>query len=171
MLGQLLAVTDPAGAAARSRGTHVAEVVASTDALECDHERDLGRSGQLSSWTDALRARHVHGQDVVGRPVGLRAADGSTSRRPGMPSAPDLPERMPSVRHHDDPRRQGLVTWTDANGGVWQTSYDPVGRALTSTDPAGVVTSYAWDAAGQLVGSYSDGTHRVAWAYDADGRR
>lgn len=57
-------------------------------------------------------------------------------------------------------------------GAVTSLQYDLDGRALTTTKPSGVVTTDSYTPTGQLAGiSYSDSTHAVTFAYDANGTR
>ena len=71
-----------------------------------------------------------------------------------------------------------LTAQTDADGGVWRTSYDAVGNAIATTAATGGTSSYVftpagWRAAIDPLGrriSYSyDGTGRVTQATDAQG--
>ena len=64
--------------------------------------------------------------------------------------------------------------WPSTAGALVATAvFDPNGNPLTTTDPLGRMTTFAYDALNRLTGvDYSDpGTPDVAYAYDANGNR
>jgi YD repeat-containing protein len=69
-------------------------------------------------------------------------------------------------------RSDDLITERQAPGGTESTVYDGAGRVLQSTDPAGVVTQYQWNATGALASvTQAAGTQeavRFDYSYDAN---
>ncbi len=63
----------------------------------------------------------------------------------------------------------GSVT-TTVNGEAWVQTFDPTGRTVTLTDPAGRRTTEAYDAGGRPTSWTGPGSAPLAFTYDAQGR-
>jgi len=59
---------------------------------------------------------------------------------------------------------------TDANGNTTTFYYDSLGRLIRETDPLGRVTSYAYDAAGNMVSRTDASGNTITYSYDPLGR-
>jgi RHS repeat-associated protein len=65
----------------------------------------------------------------------------------------------------------GLVTrLTDADGNVTTYDYDAAGNLISFTDPAGEVTRYGYDTAGRRTSQITPTGATTQWSYDAAGR-
>ena len=63
-----------------------------------------------------------------------------------------------------------LTALTDANGHFTTYQYDTLGRLLKETDPLDAVTSYRYDAKGNLVGKTDANGATISYSYDELGR-
>jgi RHS repeat-associated protein len=152
-------------------------------------------AGRVLTTTDPLGNITTNSYDPVGNLAGITDANGHTTSYTYDPAGRILTVTAPdggTTSYSYDPNGNQLSR-TDANSHTTSYSYDADNELLTTTDPLAHVTSdtydangnlaivakpsggsvtYSYDSANRLAGtSYSDGTHSVAYTYDAAGNR
>lgn len=148
------------------------QVVRVTDGTGAVTSYAYDRNGKLLTTTDAAGNVTQNSYDAVGNltatTVGLRSNAGAAPSNDGSAS---------STTFSYDAANRLLVKTVDPGGLALQTTYeyDGRGRAVRVTDAAGVVTSYAFDAKGQLTDAIVDDVTgglrlRTTYTYDAEGR-
>ncbi|MBE1497549.1 RHS repeat-associated protein [Amycolatopsis lexingtonensis] len=163
-MGNLLSVTDPAGAVTRYRYDQLGRLVERTDPDPADGDQPGGvwsygytTEGELLSTTDPTGSRVEATYDDFGRQVTATRIE----RRPA-------PAAYSTKLRYDD--AGNLVSSTAPTGELTKNEYDVLGQRTTTTDPAGVVSRFGYDFAGRQV-RQSDGHGRTGYvSYDPAGR-
>ncbi|MFC3508869.1 DNRLRE domain-containing protein [Amycolatopsis halotolerans] len=163
-LGNLLSVTDPAGAITRYRYDQLRRPVERIDPAPAAGDQPGGvwqygytTEGDVLSITGPTGSRTEATYDDFGRQV-------TATRLERYPA----PAAYTTKLRYDD--AGNLVSSTAPTGETTKNEYDVLGQRTAATDPAGVVSRFGYDFAGRQV-RLSDGHGRTGYAsYDPAGR-
>ncbi len=146
-------VTDPLGDTTTTAYDAVGNKTKVTDANGNVTRYGYDAAGNLTSVTDALGSTTRYSYDATGNRASRTDPNGHTTNY-----RYDLADQLTSARN--------------PLGAVTSYSYDAGGNLTSVTRPSGIKTRYGYDALNRRTAiSYSDGTHRVTFGYDANGNR
>ena len=199
--GQLVETVDTAGVTNRFEYDALDRRVAAIDGRNNRTVYAYDVKGNLMSVTDAVGAVTAYGYDVMGQTVAVTNALGNVityeydlrghktyeggATYPVRYTYDVFGNKTSMTTYRNEASGVGdTTTWTydeasglllaktyaDGNGLTY--TYTDDGRLATRTDARGIVTSYAYDAWGQLLSvDYADDTPDIAYVYDAMGRQ
>ncbi|MER5829924.1 putative T7SS-secreted protein [Streptomyces sp. NPDC002130] len=165
---RLTRVTDPQGLVWTYGYDRADRLVSETDFDGRTVTYGLDAAGQVTTRTDHLGGVAAYAYDELGRMVRKEVAGRATvhaydhAGRLIQASSPD----SELVRRYD---RCGRLKTELVDGRALDHAFDPVGRRIRRITPTGLVTSYAYDAAGRPTRATSGG-HDITFTHDAAGR-
>lgn len=199
-LGRSVSVTGPDGESWRTAFSPSGLVKSQTTPSGATTRFTHDDAGAVVSVTDPMGHQWSATYDALGRVLTERDPRDAGTGPPTLTHAYDAYGRLASttdalagtVRFGYDANSQ-RTSVTDARGKVWRTEFGPLGLPVSTTDPLGRETATAYDRSGRVLGttdarglsaayeydqggrvasvSEVGGTGRVAWEYDAQGRR
>ncbi|RDH96085.1 RHS repeat-associated protein [Curtobacterium sp. AG1037] len=149
-LSRLRTVIDPAGGSWNREYDAIGAVVATVDPTGVRTAAERKRADGTTIVSSAFEDVSVR-TDALGRPIGLRQGDGSTT-----------------VTVRDAAGR--IVESLDGEGGLTRIERDLAGRIIAVTTPAGRTTTYTYDRCGRPETATDPLGGRTSLRYDADGR-
>ncbi|WP_344172449.1 LamG-like jellyroll fold domain-containing protein, partial [Pilimelia columellifera] len=162
-MGNVLAVTDPAGAVTRMSYDQLNRLVTKDlpggdEGARAVWRYTYYRTGEVRSVTDPTGAVVESTYDELDRLTSVTQVE----RRP-------VPDNFTTTMRYDD--AGNLTSTVSPSGAVTVHAYDSVGDRTSTRDPHGVVTKFGYDYTGRLVRT-EDGLGRVAGSrYDKFGQQ
>jgi RHS repeat-associated protein len=178
--GRVTRVTDPDGHVTDTSYDAMGRVTAVSTAAGTQQQYSYDGDGRVTQFSDALGRNTLYTYHPVhGRLWKVEDALHNITRAeydlagnvteiwgPGKDTAGNYVRTQ--FNEYDALNRR--VRSTDANGRVWLTSYDARGNVSSRTAPGGLVTSYTYDAANQLL-QLTLPDQVITYTYDANGNR
>jgi RHS repeat-associated protein len=174
-------VVDPLGGTQTYANDPMGRLVASTDQLGHRTEVFVDRAGRVAGHRDPAGAEVRLTRDAGGRVTGWSASPSGERGSFAAPATAPAPailsagERAVGRVPHSEPQWDAagqLIAWRDPAGHRCTRAYDPAGRMIRQTSPAGD-EHLSYDAAGRLVEVVRKGPSPAVtmYRYDAAGRR
>ena len=193
LLGRIIAITDPMGAATAYSYDANGNLLSVTDALRHATKYTYDKDGNLTSETDALGNRVQYAYTPEGWLSSVAKADGAvmtfeydktgaltrqnvgdgqsvTSSYNEIGKLTEVSSEAGTIRYQYN--EQGfLISVENVNGDVVSYTYDAYGNKTSMTYPDGRTVSYTYDAMNRMVGVVGLDGETTSYVYDAAGRR
>ena len=193
LLGRIIAITDPMGAATAYSYDANGNLLSVTDALRHATKYTYDKDGNLTSETDALGNRVQYAYTPEGWLSSVTKADGAvmtfeydktgaltrqnvgdgqsvTSSYNEIGKLTEVSSEAGTIRYQYN--EQGfLISVENVNGDVVSYTYDAYGNKTSMTYPDGRTVSYTYDAMNRMVGVVGLDGETTSYVYDAAGRR
>ena len=193
LLGRIIAITDPMGAATAYSYDANGNLLSVTDALRHATKYTYDKDGNLTSETDALGNRVQYAYTPEGWLSSVTKADGAvmtfeydktgaltrqnvgdgqsvTSSYNEIGKLTEVSSEAGTIRYQYN--EQGfLISVENVNGDVVSYTYDAYGNKTSMTYPDGRTVSYTYDAMNRMVGVVGLDGETTSYVYDAVGRR
>ena len=193
LLGRIIAITDPMGAATAYSYDANGNLLSVTDALRHATKYTYDKDGNLTSETDALGNRVQYAYTPEGWLSSVAKADGAvmtfeydktgaltrqnvgdgqsvTSSYNEIGKLTEVSSEAGTIRYQYN--EQGfLISVENVNGDVVSYTYDAYGNKTSMTYPDGRTVSYTYDAMNRMVGVVGLDGEKTSYVYDAVGRR
>ena len=193
LLGRIIAITDPMGAATAYSYDANGNLLSVTDALRHATKYTYDKDGNLTSETDALGNRVQYAYTPEGWLSSVAKADGTvmtfeydktgaltrqnvgdgqsvTSSYNEIGKLTEVSSEAGTIRYQYN--EQGfLISVENVNGDVVSYTYDAYGNKTSMTYPDGRTVSYTYDAMNRMVGVVGLDGETTSYVYDAAGRR
>ena len=193
LLGRIIAITDPMGAATAYSYDANGNLLSVTDALRHATKYTYDKDGNLTSETDALGNRVQYAYTPEGWLSSVTKADGAvmtfeydktgaltrqnvgdgqsvTSSYNEIGKLTEVSSEAGTIRYQYN--EQGfLISVENVNGDVVSYTYDAYGNKTSMTYPDGRMVSYTYDAMNRMVGVVGLDGETTSYVYDAAGRR
>ena len=193
LLGRIIAITDPMGAATAYSYDANGNLLSVTDALRHATKYTYDKDGNLTSETDALGNRVQYAYTPEGWMSSVTKADGAvmtfeydktgaltrqnvgdgqsvTSSYNEIGKLTEVSSEAGTIRYQYN--EQGfLISVENVNGDVVSYTYDAYGNKTSMTYPDGRTVSYTYDAMNRMVGVVGLDGETTSYVYDAAGRR
>ena len=193
LLGRIIAITDPMGAATAYSYDANGNLLSVTDALRHATKYTYDKDGNLTSETDALGNRVQYAYTPEGWLSSVAKADGAvmtfeydktgaltrqnvgdgqsvTSSYNEIGKLTEVSSEAGTIRYQYN--EQGfLISVENVNGDVVSYTYDAYGNKTSMTYPDGRTVSYTYDAMNRMAGVVGLDGETTSYVYDAAGRR
>ena len=193
LLGRIIAITDPMGAATAYSYDANGNLLSVTDALRHATKYTYDKDGNLTSETDALGNRVQYAYTPEGWLSSVTKADGAvmtfeydktgaltrqnvgdgqsvTSSYNEIGKLTEVSSEAGTIRYQYN--EQGfLISVENVNGDVVSYTYDAYGNKTSMTYPDGRTVSYTYDAMNRMAGVVGLDGETTSYVYDAAGRR
>ena len=193
LLGRIIAITDPMGAATAYSYDANGNLLSVTDALRHATKYTYDKDGNLTSETDALGNRVQYAYTPEGWLSSVTKADGAvmtfeydktgaltrqnvgdgqsvTSSYNEIGKLTEVSSEAGTIRYQYN--EQGfLISVENVNGDVVSYTYDVYGNKTSMTYPDGRTVSYTYDAMNRMAGVVGLDGETTSYVYDAVGRR
>ena len=193
LLGRIIAITDPMGAATAYSYDANGNLLSVTDALRHATKYTYDKDGNLTSETDALGNRVQYAYtpegwlssvtkadsavmtfeyDKTGALTRQNVGDGQsvTSSYNEIGKLTEVSSEAGTIRYQYN--EQGfLISVENVNGDVVSYTYDAYGNKTSMTYPDSRTVSYTYDAMNRMVGVVGLDGETTSYVYDAAGRR
>ena len=193
LLGRIIAITDPMGAATAYSYDANGNLLSVTDALRHATKYTYDKDGNLTSETDALGHKVQYAYTPEGWLSSVTKADGAvmtfeydktgaltrqnvgdgqsvTSSYNEIGKLTEVSSEAGTIRYQYN--EQGfLISVENVNGDVVSYTYDAYGNKTSMTYPDGRTVSYTYDAMNRMVGVVGLDGETTSYVYDAAGRR
>ena len=193
LLGRIIAITDPMGAATAYSYDANGNLLSVTDALRHATKYTYDKDGNLTSETDALGHKVQYAYTPEGWLSSVTKADGAvmtfeydktgaltrqnvgdgqsvTSSYNEIGKLTEVSSEAGTIRYQYN--EQGfLISVENVNGDVVSYTYDAYGNKTSMTYPDSRTVSYTYDAMNRMVGVVGLDGETTSYVYDAAGRR
>ena len=193
LLGRIIAITDPMGAATAYSYDANGNLLSVTDALRHATKYTYDKDGNLTSETDALGNRVQYAYTPEGWLSSVAKADGAvmtfeydktgaltrqnvgdgqsvTSSYNEIGKLTEVSSEAGTIRYQYN--EQGfLISVENVNGDVVSYTYDAYGNKTSMIYPDGRTVSYTYDAMNRMAGVVGLDGETTSYVYDAVGRR